>query len=86
MQGVFPPATDGSHVNGVDRSNSGKVFATGDDWGFLNLYRNPCLKGNKAKSYRAHSSHVVRVMFDANDKYIYSVGGYDRTLMKWKVI
>jgi hypothetical protein len=73
-------------VNGVDRSRSTKVFAVGDDWGLVNLYGNPNSKGAKANSFRAHSSHVVRVMFDERDEYLYSVGGYDRTLMKWKVI
>lgn len=34
---------------------------------------------------RAHSSHVVRVRFNHEDSYLYSVGGYDRTMMKWKV-
>ncbi|MDR3736608.1 MAG: hypothetical protein P4L10_13875 [Acidobacteriaceae bacterium] len=52
VQGVFPPGTDGSHVNGVCMSADGKLIATGDDWGLLNIYRNPCLKGSKAKSYK----------------------------------
>lgn len=43
MQGVFPPGTDGSHVNAVDRSKSGQLIVTGDDWGLVSLYRNPCL-------------------------------------------
>lgn len=64
---VFSPATSGDHVNGVDRNHSKDIIATGDDWGFVNLYRNPALKGAKSLAYRAHSSHVVRVMFDAKD-------------------
>ena len=86
VQGIFPPNTDGSHVNGVDRSQNQQLFAVGDDWGFVNLYNNPNDKESKANSYRAHSSHVVRVKFDASDKYVYSVGGYDRTLMKWRIV
>jgi hypothetical protein len=86
IQGIFPPATDGTHINGVDRNNQGDVFATGDDWGLVNLYRNPNEKGSKCNSYRAHSSHVVRVKFNSNDTFLYSVGGYDQTLMKWQVI
>lgn len=85
VQGIFPPATSGDHVNGVDRNHGEDVIATGDDWGFVNLYGNPNTKGAKCKAYRGHASHVVRVMFDANDSYIYSIGGYDKTLMKWKV-
>ena len=61
------------------------MIASGDDWGLVNLYNLPCLKGAKPVSFRAHSSHVVRVMFDQSDQYLYSVGGYDKTLMMWKV-
>ena len=84
VQGIFPRAKSGDHVNGVDRNHAKDIIATGDDWGFVNLYRNPCLKGAKCRSFRAHSSHVVRVMFDAQDQYVYSTGGYDKTLMMWK--
>jgi hypothetical protein len=51
-------------VNAVDRSNGKDILATGDEWGFVNLYRNPAIKKAKCLSYRAHSSHVVRVLFD----------------------
>lgn len=86
VQGVFPPGTDGSHVNGVDRSHGKDIFAVADDYGLVNLYRNPCLNGAKANSYRGHSEHVVRVMFDKHDSRLFSVGGYDRTVMQWKVL
>lgn len=85
VQGIFPRAKSGDHVNGVDRNKAKDIIATGCDWGFVNLYRNPALKGAKCNSYRAHSSHVVRVAFDNNDGYLYSTGGYDKTLMMWKV-
>lgn len=84
VQGVFPPGTDGSHVNGTCISADGKIIATGDDWGLVNIYRNPCLKGHKAKSYRGHSEHVVRVRFGLNDQYLFSVGGQDKAIMQWK--
>lgn len=86
VQGIFPPATDGSHINGVDRSKKKDIFAIGDDWGLVNLYRNPALKGAKPQSYRAHSSHVVRVKFDDKDSRVFSIGGFDRTLIQWKVV
>ena len=86
VQGIFPSATDGTHINGVDRSKAKDLITTSDDWGLVNLYRNPCLKGNKGKSYVGHSEHVVRARFDEKDEYVYSVGGYDQTLIKWKVV
>jgi WD40 repeat protein len=72
-------------VNAVERSHAKNILTTGDEWGFVNLYRNPAMVGGKCLSYRGHSSHVVRVVFDEKDQYIYSVGGYDKTLMMWKV-
>eukprot|EP01017_Pseudomicrothorax_dubius_P011129 TRINITY_DN1410_c0_g2_i4.p1 TRINITY_DN1410_c0_g2~~TRINITY_DN1410_c0_g2_i4.p1 ORF type:complete len:105 (-),score=10.02 TRINITY_DN1410_c0_g2_i4:56-370(-) len=83
--GIFPPGTDGSHVNGVDRSKNRKLIITADDFGLLNLYRNPVAEGNKALSYRAHSEHVVRAIFDQKDTHVFSVGGFDKAVMQWKV-
>ena len=82
--GVFPSGTDGSHVNGVAMSATGTLIATGDDWGLVNIYRNPCREGSVAKSFRGHSEHVVRVKFGLADTYIFSIGGQDKTLMQWK--
>lgn len=67
VQGIFPRETSGDHINGVDRNHGKDIIATGDDWGLVNLYRNPTLKGSKCLAYRAHSSHVVRVQFDEKD-------------------
>jgi WD40 repeat protein len=85
VQGIYPSGVDGSHVNGVDRSHSGRLVATGDDWRLVNLLRYPCMKGGKPVSFAGHSEHVVRVKFDAEDKYLYSIGGYDRTMIQWKL-
>ena len=73
-------------MNGVDRDPSKTLLSTGDDWGFVNLYRYPCLEGGKSKAFRAHSSHVVRTKFSADGEFLYSVGGFDKTLMIWKVM
>ncbi len=83
VDGIFPSGTDGTHINGVDFSKDGKLIATGDDFGLVNLYRNPCLNGHKGISLRGHSEHVVRVKFHDDDKYLFSVGGYDQTLIQW---
>lgn len=84
---VFPPGTDGTHVNSIALSASGDTFATGDDWGLVQLHRNPIRNPkHKTKAYRAHSEHVVRVTFEAEDALIFSVGGYDQTLMQWRKV
>lgn len=67
MDGVFPPGTDGSHINYVDFSNDGQLIATGDDYGLVNIFRNPCRKNHKPISLRGHSEHVTRVVFSQDD-------------------
>jgi len=84
-QGVFPPAASGDFVNGVMRSPDGSLFATGDDQGCVNLFRYPALKGAKCASFKAHSEHVVRVTFSADGARVFSVGGYDRCVMQWRM-
>jgi len=58
-------------------------LATGDDYGLVNIFNDPCIKA-MPRSYRGHSEHVVRVLFGAGDARLFSVGGYDQTLMQWK--
>jgi WD40 repeat protein len=84
VDGVFPSGTDGTHINSVDFSSDKTLIATGDDYGLVNLFRNPCRSGAKPISLRGHSEHVVRVRFHNNDQYLFSVGGYDQTLMQFK--
>lgn len=52
VDGIFPPYVDGTHINGVDRSEDGKLIITGDDYGLINIFRNPVGKGNKFKALR----------------------------------
>ena len=84
---MFPKGTDGTHINGVDMDQNQSVIATGDDYGLVNVFRNPCRKGSIPRSFRGHSEHVVRVHFGRGDlaDWLFSVGGYDQTLMQWKI-
>ena len=87
VDGIFPSGTDGTHVNGVDMSEDKSLIAVGDDYGLVTLFRNPARKGHMPKSLRAHSEHVVRVKFGrgALNQYLFSVGGYDQTMLQWKL-
>jgi len=84
--GMFPTSEDFTHVNTVCISNNGQYIICGDDWGLVNIYNNPAPKDSGAfcVSLRGHSEHVMRVIFNKDDSYIFSVGGYDHTLMQWK--
>jgi WD40 repeat protein len=56
----------------------------GNDYGLVQLFRNPARHGACPRSYRGHSEHVVRVAYNADGSKVYSVGGYDQTMMVWK--
>jgi microtubule-associated protein-like 6 len=79
VDGLFPKGTDGTHINGVDMSEDHSLIVAGDDYGLIQLFNNPCRKGSKPRSFRAHSEHVVRAKFGRGglNNYIFSVGGYD---------
>jgi hypothetical protein len=51
------------------------MFLTGDDFGLVNIYRNPVLDGHLPRSFRGHSEHVTNVLFVEQDEYIISAGG-----------
>ena len=74
VQGIYPPCSDGTDVNSVDRSSCGKYLITGDDFGTVKIFNNPSLKKAAYKKYLGHSSHVTNVRFALNDQYIISVG------------
>jgi len=86
VDGIFPRGADGSDINGVDMNTEQTLVTCGNDFGLVNLFRNPARKGVCPRSYRGHSEHVVRVAFGRGDlsDYIFSVGGYDQAVMQWK--
>lgn len=63
VDGIFPKGADGTHINGVDINENQSLIACGDDYGLLQIFRNPARKGCNPTSYRGHSEHVVRVKF-----------------------
>lgn len=83
VQGIWP-GVDYTDVNSTCRSNDRQIIATGDDFGKVNIFKFPCVMekaGNK--QYIGHSSHVTKVKFSANDKYVVSTGGNDKTVIIW---
>lgn len=47
LLGIFPPYSDGTDVNAVDRSHDGDELVTSDDFGKVNLFRYPALEVQK---------------------------------------
>ncbi len=92
VQGIYPPYTDGTDINAVDRSkrrfgnNEYELIATADDFSMVKLFRNPCVeKGAEAVIGRGHSSHVTNVRFTLDDDRLISTGGDDQCVLQWRV-
>jgi WD40 repeat protein len=86
VQGIYEGVIDMTHVNTVDRNKALDLVAVGNDWGNVVLFRFPNCEGAKGKSFKGHSEHVTNVKWNSNDEYLFSAGGYDQTIMQWKVI
>ena len=84
LEGIWPPRADGTDINAVDRSSDGRVLATGDDFGFVKLFRYPALHEQYDK-YIGHSSHVTNVRWSYRDAFMLSTGGNDKCFFQWKV-
>lgn len=85
VQGIFPPGCDGSHINSVAMTKDQSLIASGDDYGLVCLYNNPCLEKHNSGKYRGHSEHVTRVKFSDDSKYLFSVGGQDQVMIQWRM-
>jgi len=87
VQGIFDPAHDGNDVHSCDASPSRTLLVTGDDFGHVNLYRYPVEHtGNKFQCKSGHSSHVPRVRWTRDEKYVVSAGGADKAVIQWKLV
>ena len=91
VQGIWPPSADGTDINAVDRSPSGKLIATADDFGKVKVFRFPSVDLNSQFcEYSGHSSHVTNVRWvpdeAGGDEHVITLGGNDKCLFQWKNI
>jgi len=77
--------TDGSQINSVAVNDTRSLCITGDDEGNVNLFRYPVQKGGQLKAFPGHSSHITRVHFALDDKYVLSAGGGDKSVFQWRL-
>ena len=83
VQGIWPPCSDGSDINALERSKSKKVVATVDDFSQVKLLKYPCVnKGAGFNVYKGHSSHVTNLAF--LEGYLVTTGGNDKAIFQWK--
>ena len=84
-QGLWTKALDGMEIASVDRSESEKLLAVGDEFGRVRLYNYPCIDTSAVfKQYRGHSSHITKVRWTGGDSHLLTVGGHDRSVFQWK--
>lgn len=82
VEGIYPSGCDGTHINSVSHCKPLNIIATADDYGLVNVYRDPVRDNfHKARSYRGHSEHVTKVAFAREGEYLLSVGGMDQTVI-----
>ncbi|KAL7638173.1 UNVERIFIED_CONTAM: hypothetical protein RMT77_011798 [Armadillidium vulgare] len=85
--GIWPPGTDGTHINSCNKANEKALMATGDDFGMVKLFNFPAnVQDAKHKKYHGHSSHITNVCFLHDDSCIISTGGRDTSTLQWKVL
>lgn len=86
-QCIWDTDMDGSDVHGVDVNKGKTLVVTGDNNGNVNLFRYPVLDAvNRKRIAIGHSSHVTRVKFTPNGRYVISTGGNDKSVVQWRVV
>ncbi|KAG2444303.1 hypothetical protein HXX76_001060 [Chlamydomonas incerta] len=87
VMGIWFPDSDGTDINSVHASPSGRYVLTADDLGHVRLLNFPCVVGGApAHVYGGHCSHVMNVRWAADESYAVSVGGKDRAVFQWRVV
>ncbi|KAF7251686.1 Echinoderm microtubule-associated protein-like 5, partial [Varanus komodoensis] len=83
-EGIWPIIGEVTDVTASCLTSDCTVLATGDDFGFVKLFRYPAKgKYGKFKRYVAHSTHVTNVRWTHDDSLLVTVGGGDTSLMLW---
>ena len=86
VAGIWPPYSDKTDVNSVDKGRGDHPYlVTGDDFGFVKLFKYPTPEGAKFKKYPGHSAHVTNVTWSYDNSYVVSIGGGDQAVLQWRV-
>jgi microtubule-associated protein-like 6 len=70
----------------VRRSPNDKFMASGDNHGNIQLipYPYPTASTVKNKVYHAHAHEIFDIDFSFDGKYLYTVGGLDKSILQWE--
>lgn len=69
------------------RSPNNKFMASGDNQGNIQLipYPYPSSTTCKTKFYHGHAHHIYDLDFSFDGKYLYTIGGLDKSILQWEV-
>ena len=85
VQGIWPQIDDGFDVQTVHRSKGGRLLAKGDDDGRVTVGYFPFTHEKEAvEAAGGHAAHVTKVRFTADDLYLITVGGFNRSVIQYK--
>ena len=86
VQGIWPMHADGTEINAVDRTASGRLIATVDNFGKVKLFNFPSgEKGGGFNDYTGHVSNLTNCRWTADDSFLITTGGHDRSVFQWKI-
>eukprot|EP01041_Mallomonas_annulata_P001147 gene1147-2216_t len=91
VQGAWPRMEDVARGTAVEpscvhRSSDNKLLAVGYLDGTIKLFRYPCIaKDATSVEIGAHVKEVSKLRFTCDDKFIVSLGKYDRAVSVWRV-
>ena len=84
FQGIWPSCSNGQDINAVDISPSRRIIATGDDFGFVKLFKYPStVPSSGFNKFIGHSHHVTNVRFSSSSNHLITIGGKDRAVFLW---
>jgi len=83
VQGVFGFTVDGTDVNRCAKDPNNQWLFTATDWGYVSMFRYPCLEGHEGHRFYGHSSHVTNVI--VQDKHVFTTGGNDKAIFQWNI-
>jgi len=79
------PISDYDLVKNVKQQRKCKLLCSADNKGYLRVHNYPALREHAHHFYSGHANQVKSAQWTANDEYLISVGGADRSVFQWKL-